>query len=236
MIFQEPMNSLSPVHSIGDQITEGIIQHQRLKKREATERAVELLHRVRIPRAREIAREYPHQLSGGMRQRAMIALALACNPSLLIADEPTTALDVTVQAQILELLKELQEDFDMGLLLITHDLGVVAETADFVAVVYLGKVVEYGNVVDVFKDPRHPYTRALFDSVPTLEKEKSLTPIKGFVPDPYSVVKGCAFRDRCSERFAKCDSDEVPEMIHVAGSHAARCYLYEERGGESRNA
>lgn len=226
MIFQEPMNSFSPVHTIGSQIMEVIRLHQNVSKHEARERAIEMLAKVRIPRPEEIVDEYPHQLSGGMRQRAMIALALSCEPSLLIADEPTTALDVTVQAQILELINELQSDFGMGLMLITHDLGVVSQTADYVAVVYLGRVVEYGTVEDVFNNPLHPYTQALFASIPKLEGNAKLSPIRGSVPDPFSIIKGCPFKDRCDKYMeGECDK-EVPNLIEVENGHKARCIHY----------
>lgn len=231
IIFQEPMNSLSPVHTVGNQIMEAILLHQRVSKKEAKERAIEMLRMVRVPRPDEVVDEYPHQLSGGMRQRAMIALALCCEPSLLIADEPTTALDVTVQAQILALIKDLQDELGMGLMLITHDLGVVAQTADFVAVMYLGKIVEYGTVYDVFSDPLHPYTRALFASIPTLEDTKKLQPIKGSVPDPYAVITGCPFKDRCTERTDKCDIDKVPDLVEAEDGHKVRCFLYDKGQG-----
>jgi peptide/nickel transport system ATP-binding protein len=230
MIFQEPMNSFSPVHTIGSQIIEAIRLHQNLSKDEAREKAISLLDKVRIPRPAEIVDEYPHQLSGGMRQRAMIALALSCEPALLIADEPTTALDVTVQAQILELINDLQEDMGMGMMLITHDLGVVAQTADYVAVVYLGRVVEHGSIEDVFNNPLHPYTRALFASIPKLEGNAKLNPIRGSVPDPFTVIHGCPFKDRCNQYIeGECDK-EVPPLIEVEPEHQARCVLYKEGG------
>jgi len=224
MIFQEPMNSLSPVHSIGVQIIEAIRLHHKMGRREAKERTIEMLRKVKIPRPDLVVNEYPHHLSGGMRQRAMIAVALSCDPALLIADEPTTALDVTVQAQILKLISELQEELGTGLMLITHDLGVIAQTVDQVAVVYLGKVVEYGAVVSVFKRPLHPYTRALFNSIPKLEGRQRLRPIQGSVPDPYKVIVGCPFRDRCTERRPRCESDEVPELVEVESGHLVRCF------------
>lgn len=228
MIFQEPMNSLSPVHTIGDQIVEILRLHRGMSKQEARGLAVELLERVRIPRPGVVLDEYPHQLSGGMRQRAMIALALSCDPSLLIADEPTTALDVTVQAQILRLIRELQLEREMSLMLITHDMGVIAQTADVVAVVYLGKVVEYAPVAQMFAAPYHPYTRALFASIPKVTGTKRLHPIRGRVPDPYQVVKGCPFRDRCAKRFDRCESDDVPPLYEVEPGHRARCFLYQD--------
>lgn len=226
MIFQEPMNSLSPVHTIGDQIVEMLRLHRKTEKREAREVAAELLARVRIPRPGAVVDEYPHQLSGGMRQRAMIALALSCDPSLLIADEPTTALDVTVQAQILRLIRELQLEREMSLILITHDMGVIAQTADTVAVVYLGKVVEYGRVDTIFSAPLHPYTQALFASIPKVTGTQKLHPIAGRVPDPYTLVEGCPFRDRCSKRFDRCEAPDVPPLSEVEPGHLARCFLY----------
>ena len=226
MIFQEPMNSLSPVHTIGNQIVEAIRLHRNVGKREAWELAVEMLDRVRISRPSDVADDYPYHLSGGMRQRAMIALALSCNPALLIADEPTTALDMTVQAQILRLIQDLRDEFEMGLMLITHNLGVVAQTVDDVAVFYLGRVMEYGNVVDVFKHPLHPYTRALFKSIPRPEGTERLFPIHGSVPDPYEKVAGCPFRARCEEASPKCIEDAVPELIDAGGGHMVRCFLH----------
>jgi oligopeptide/dipeptide ABC transporter ATP-binding protein len=231
MIFQEPMNSLSPVHTIGSQIVESVRLHEGVGRFEAEERTTEMLAKVRIPRPREALHRYPYELSGGMRQRAMIALALICNPVLLIADEPTTALDVTVQAQILRLIRDLQREFETALILITHDLGIVAQTVDRVAVVYLGKVVEYGSLRQVFKNPLHPYTQALFDSVPTLDTEAALKPIAGSVPDPYETIHGCPFRDRCTQAIAVCRLEEIPGMIEVEEGHTVRCYRYGE--GES---
>ncbi len=225
MIFQEPMNSLSPVHTIGSQIAEGIRLHQRISKNEARERTVEMLDKVRISRPAEVFDEYTYQLSGGMRQRAMIALSLACGPALLIADEPTTALDVTVQAQILRLIRDLQQDFGMGLMLITHDLGVIAQTVDLVAVVYLGKVVEYGTLTDVFLDPKHPYTKALFASIPRIEEEHSLKPISGSVPDPYQKIPGCPFAGRCDHVHDPCNKN-IPALVQQDGKHSVRCFLY----------
>ncbi|WEK06707.1 MAG: ABC transporter ATP-binding protein [Candidatus Devosia phytovorans] len=227
MIFQEPMSSLSPVHTIGDQIDEMVIIHERLKPKQARERTVALLDQVGIPGARERADAYPFQLSGGLRQRAMIAMALACTPRVLIADEPTTALDVTTQAQILDLLKQLQDDFGMAMLFITHDLGVVAEIADEVAVMYLGDVVEQGSVFDVFAAPKHPYTRALMSSIPKMARKADrvrLSPIKGTVPAPKDRPAGCAFTSRCPHAFEPCASVR-PERTHVGEGHHARCHL-----------
>lgn len=227
MIFQEPMTSLNPVYTIGNQIMEAIILHQKVGKREARERAISMLKEVGIPNPEQRVDEYPHQLSGGMRQRAMIAMALSCNPHLLIADEPTTALDVTIQAQILELIKELQKDHRMSLMIITHNLGVIAEMSDDVAVMYMGKVVEYSTVQKVFHDPKHPYTQGLMESIPALTRKKErLKPIKGMVPDPYNLPKGCPFEPRCPHAMAIC-KEKVPPLKEVAQGHNAACYLYE---------
>jgi peptide/nickel transport system ATP-binding protein len=227
MIFQEPMSSLSPVHTIGDQIDEIIVLHDRLSKKQARERTVSLLDQVGIPGARDRANAYPFELSGGLRQRAMIAMALACTPKLLIADEPTTALDVTTQAQILDLLRQLQDDFGMAMLFITHDLGVVAEIADEIAVMYLGDVVEQGDVYEVFKAPQHPYTQALMNSVPRLQRKaerQRLSPIKGTVPSPKDRPSGCAFTSRCPHAFGPCAATR-PERTVVSDGHVARCHL-----------
>ena len=226
MIFQEPMTSLNPVYTIGNQIMEAIILHQKVKKKEARKRAIEMLEAVGIPSPEQRVDEYPHQLSGGMRQRAMIAMALSCNPSLLIADEPTTALDVTIQAQILELMKKLQEEFRMAIMMITHNLGVVAETSDNVVVMYMGKVVEQSDVRRVFHDPRHPYTQGLMKSIPSLAKRKErLEPIKGVVPDPYDLPPGCVFNPRCPYVMEICMKEE-PDFFEVEGGHWAKCWLY----------
>jgi peptide/nickel transport system ATP-binding protein len=227
MIFQEPMSSLSPVHTIGDQIDEMMVIHEGLKLKAARERTVALLDQVGIPGARERADAYPFQLSGGLRQRAMIAMALACTPQILIADEPTTALDVTTQAQILDLLRQLQADFGMAMLFITHDLGVVAEIADEVAVMYLGDVVEQGSVYDVFARPSHPYTQALLSSIPKMARKAErvrLSPIKGTVPAPRDRPEGCAFTSRCPYAFEPCATIR-PERTDVGNGHHARCHL-----------
>jgi peptide/nickel transport system ATP-binding protein len=227
MIFQEPMSSLSPVHTIGDQIDEIIVLHEGLSPKQARERTISLLDQVGVPGARDRANAYPFELSGGLRQRAMIAMALACTPKLLIADEPTTALDVTTQAQILDLLRQLQDDFGMAMLFITHDLGVVAEVADDIAVMYLGDVVEQGDVFEVFRAPRHPYTQALMNSVPRLQRKAErtrLSPIKGTVPSPKDRPVGCAFTSRCPYAFAPCPT-ERPERTPVSPGHVARCHL-----------
>lgn len=230
MIFQEPMTSLSPVHTVGSQIAEAVELHQGVSKEEAQKRALQMLEQAGIGMAAQVMHQYPHQISGGMRQRAMIAMALSCNPSLLIADEPTTALDVTIQAQILDLMKSLQDRFHMAILIITHNLGVIAEMADQVAVMYMGKIVESGDVRTIFHRPLHPYTVGLLQSVPKMGREvkKRLAPIPGSVPDPFSVPKGCAFRPRClaKKRDACAESDEVP-LVEVEPGHNVRCALYQ---------
>jgi len=230
MVFQEPMNSLSPVHTIGNQIMEGILLHKPVSKAEARQRTVDLLGLVGIPNPERRIDNYTFQLSGGMRQRAMIAMALACNPSLLIADEPTTALDVTTQAQILELMKSLQDQFGMAVVLITHDLGVVAETCDEVVVMYLGEVVEQADVDSLFYDPKHPYTQALMRSIPRLGagRTQKLNPIEGSVPDPFNRPKGCPFHSRCDQFMpGKCDVIH-PKLTTLEDGRTVRCLLYEE--------
>jgi peptide/nickel transport system ATP-binding protein/oligopeptide transport system ATP-binding protein len=224
MIFQEPMTSLNPVFTCGYQVREAVILHQKVGKREAQARTVEMLHLVGIPDPTGCAKSYPHQLSGGMRQRVMIAMALSCNPSLLIADEPTTALDVTIQAQILELLQSLQERFGMAILLITHDLGVIAETAKRVVVMYAGQVVERASVAEIFRHPRHPYTIALQGSIPRPgDKGKKLQAIPGRVPDPMHYAFGCRFSDRCGLVEDRCR--EAPVALREAlGDHGVRCW------------
>lgn len=228
MIFQEPMTSLNPVYKIKEQLMESIMLHMKLSKKEAYERAVEMLDLVGIPSPRERASDYPHQMSGGMRQRVMIAMALACNPELLIADEPTTALDVTIQAQILELLNEMRKKFNMAVLLITHDLGVVSETADRVAVMYCGRVMENADVKDIFDNPLHPYTEGLLKSIPRLEdeSEEPLYMIKGMVPNPLKMPAGCPFSDRCEKCMERCQK-EMPKLMNING-HEVRCFLYDE--------
>ena len=228
MIFQEPMTSLNPVFTIGSQIAEVIQLHQGLDKNSAMEKAIEMMKLVGIPSPELRAKDYPHQLSGGMRQRIMIAMALACNPKLLIADEPTTALDVTIQAQILELIKELREKLGMSVLLITHNLGVVAETADNVAVMYAGKIVEYGTVRDIFKNPVHPYTWGLLQAIPRLDttRERLLT-IEGSVPDMISLPPGCKFAPRCMFVKNKCEVSE-PLLEEVTPGHMSRCWRVKE--------
>jgi oligopeptide/dipeptide ABC transporter ATP-binding protein len=230
MIFQEPMTSLSPIHTIGNQISEAIRLHLPVSREEAQERAIELLGRVGIPQPAERMDTYTFQLSGGMRQRAMIAMALSCGPSLLIADEPTTALDVTTQAQILDLMRELKDEMGMSIMLITHDLGVVAEMTDDVVVMYLGTVVERGGVVDIFHDAHHPYTRALLRSIPKYGLRaagKRLDSIRGMVPDPYSRPEGCSYHPRCDDMMpGKCDRISPPSF-RIGEGRVVRCLLYE---------
>ena len=228
MIFQEPMTSLNPVFTIGDQIMEAIILHQRLNKTEARKRAIEMLDRVKIPSPEKRIDSYPHQLSGGMRQRAMIAMALSCQPKLLIADEPTTALDVTIQAQVLQLLKEIQREMGMSVMLITHDLGVVAEIADRGAVMYAGRIFEYGPIEAIFSKMRNPYTRGLMHSIPQLtEKKERLNAIPGQVPDPMDLPVGCKFHPRCYLMIEDCKKEEPP-LIQVNGDHFSRCIRWQE--------
>ena len=228
MIFQEPMTSFSPVHTIGNQIIEAVLLHQNVNKIEARQHAIEMLAKVGIPYPERRIDEYPHQLSGGMRQRAMIAMALSCNPSLLIADEPTTALDVTIQAQILELMKGLQREFGMSIMIITHNLGVVAEMADDVVVMYLGEVVEHTNVDSIFYNPKHPYTQALLKSIPKIGPKVNLRleSIKGNVPDPFAVPQGCPFHPRCPDVISGVCNTEKPPLIQVEENHQVACFLY----------
>ena len=235
MIFQEPMTSLNPVYRIGDQIVEAIRTHEKISKKEALTRAIDLLRKVGIPSPEARVRDYPHQMSGGMRQRVMIAMALACNPKLLIADEPTTALDVTIQAQILDLLRRLRDDTGMAVLLITHDLGVVSETADRVVVMYCGQVVEEAEVRSLFDNPMHPYTLGLLKSIPRLEDDdsKRLYMIKGMVPNPLEMPPGCHFSDRCDNCMRIC-REKVPDLVQM-GDHKVRCFLYEEESGKAKN-
>ncbi len=231
MIFQEPMTSLNPVFTIGFQIMEAIMLHQNLDKKAARERCIEMLKLVGIPRAEQVVDEYPHQFSGGMRQRAMIAMALSCNPKLLIADEPTTALDVTIQAQIIELMKELKEKLNTAIMLITHDLGVVAEMADHVIVMYAGKVVEEADVVDLFTNPKHPYTVGLMKSKPSLDgQSKRLDVIPGSVPNPLAMPGGCPFHPRCNHAMEIC-STKLPCLKKTDDGRRVRCWLYDKEEG-----
>jgi len=226
MVFQEPMTALNPVLQVGFQIAETVLAHQNVSKREAWARAVEAMRAVSIPDAENRAKDYPHRLSGGMRQRIMIAMALVCHPALIIADEPTTAIDVTIQAQILELLDSLREQYQLSLILISHDLGVVAEVAETVAVMYAGKIVEIGPVMDIFHNPKHPYTEGLLRSVPRLgssaQKRNRLEVIEGMVPNLLRLPDGCSFAPRCYKRTLECTLSPIP-LEHVSRSHGARC-------------
>jgi oligopeptide/dipeptide ABC transporter ATP-binding protein len=231
MVFQEPMTSLSPVHSIGNQIMEVIVLHQQVSEEGARVRAIEMLNLVGMPRAEATIDRYPHQLSGGMRQRAMIAMALACTPRLLIADEPTTALDVTTQAQILALMRRLQRELGMAIMFITHDLGVIAQMTEYVIVMYLGKVVEMADVDTLFYNPKHPYTHALLHSIPRLGNKQvgeRLSTIRGSVPDPYSVPGGCPFHTRCPFNDRDRCMTEAPELREIAPGHFASCHYAEQ--------
>lgn len=235
MVFQEPMTAMIPVRTIGQQITEAIILHRKVSQQRAREMAIEMLARVKMSRPEQVIDDYPFQLSGGMRQRAVIAMALSCNPNLLIADEPTTALDVTTEAQILELMRTLQQDLGMAMMYITHNLGVIAEIADEVAVMYMGKVVEQADVQTIFFNPLHPYTRGLLASIPQLkeavtrtDRSQRLQAIKGMVPDPYTRLTGCPFYPRCPHMIPDvCDKVE-PENIEAEPGHFVRCHLYTE--------
>lgn len=233
MIFQEPMSSLNPVYTIGFQLIELLREHTTMSKAKAKKKAIEMLQTVGIPRPHEVIDEYPHQLSGGMRQRVMIAMGLACNPDILIADEPTTALDVTIQAQILELMKRLQEQFDMAILLITHDLGVVAEVCDRVIVMYAGQIVEEAPVLTLFESPNHPYTKGLIASTPKIgEGKERLHTIEGTVPQLSEMPKGCRFATRCSEVTERCIR-ESPPLVELSEQVRCRCWLYPKTSGVS---
>lgn len=233
MIFQEPMTSLNPTMRIGDQICESILTHMKMSKKEAMERAVEMLRLVGIPAPEKRVKDYPHQMSGGMRQRVMIAIALVCQPQVLIADEPTTALDVTIQAQIIRLIKELHEKYHMSVILITHDLGVVAEIADRVCVMYAGQVLECADVADLYDNPLHPYTRGLLDSIPRIDEEKEhLFMIEGTVPAPDKLPSGCAFAPRCTKCMEKCKVQE-PALVEAEGRQI-RCFLHQSEQEEGK--
>lgn len=229
MIFQDPLTSLNPVFTVGSQITESIITHMNLSKKEAQERAEILLKRVGMPDAKATMKKYPHTLSGGMRQRVMIAMALSCNPKLLIADEPTTALDVTIQAQIMKLLKELQQENDMAVILITHDIGLVAQMADRVLVMYAGQFIEEAPVKELFNEPKHPYTQALLASIPSIRDsaDRQLVSIPGIVPEDYDDISGCRFAGRCKHYSAECDKPQ--EDYEFAPGHTAKCIRQKEQ-------
>lgn len=235
MIFQEPMSSLNPTFTIGFQVMEPLILHEGLDKKTARKRAIGLLEEVGIPRADEIVDCYPHELSGGMRQRVMIAMGLACKPKLLIADEPTTALDVTIQAQILDLMRKIKKDLNTSILLITHDLGVVAEMADYVVVMYAGKVVEEGGVMEIFKNPSHPYTKGLLKSKPIItERKEELYSIPGQVPNPVGIPDSCYFSERCEYCKPEC-KNTIPHLRLIEDNHKVACWLYEENASKEEN-
>ena len=226
MIFQDPMTSLNPVYTVGDQIAEVVALHQKVSAQQAAERAAEVLELVGIPKER--ADEYPHQFSGGMKQRVCIALALAATPQLLIADEPTTALDVTIQAQVLDLMGKLKRELNTAMILITHDLGIVSEVCDKVAIMYAGRIIEFGTLEDIYRHPTHPYTLGLFGSIPKLDQKiRRLTPIKGLMPDPTNLPEGCAFAPRCNHACEACRS-QLPPTEQINGSHAVACLRWRE--------
>ena len=228
MIFQEPMTSFSSYHTLGDQISEAAIIHDKLSKKDARELAIKMLDRVGIPNASTRFNQYPHEFSGGMRQRAMIAMALICNPSMLIADEPTTSLDVTIQAQMLELMRDLRQDYGSSILFITHNLGVIAQIADEVFIMYLGRIVESGLVTDIFHDPKHPYTVDLLHAIPRItgKDRKRLVAIEGNVPSPFERPGGCPFHPRCNRIIKGTCETQVPGMTHYSNGHAVACHLY----------
>jgi len=236
MIFQDPMTSLNPVLTIGDQISEAVRLHLGLSKQDTLAKTIDMLGLVGIPAPEKRVRDYPHQFSGGMRQRVMIAMALSCDPDVLIADEPTTALDVTIQAQILELMKEMQQRLGSAIVLITHDLGIVAETCENVLVMYAGNMVEYGSASDIFSAPKHPYTQGLLASLPRLdEKDRArLVPIEGQPPNLLRIPPGCAFAPRCRYKMPMCE--QTPPNYDFGGGHIARCFLYDERAGKDGSA
>ena len=226
MIFQDPMTSLNPVFDVGTQIQEAILMHEKLSRADAWEKAMQMLELVGIPRERGC--EYPHQFSGGMKQRVVIAIALACTPKILIADEPTTALDVTIQAQVLEMMKELRNKYGTAMIMITHDLGIVAESCDYVAVMYAGRIIEYGTLDEIFNNTRHPYTEGLFNSLPNISNRVGkLRPIPGMMPDPRALPEGCAFADRCQYATEAC-RQKVPETIQINEEHTVACSRYSE--------
>jgi len=235
MIFQEPMTSLNPSYTVGDQIMEGIILHQKVSEKEAEKRAIEILDGVGMPNPDAVVKRYPHELSGGMRQRAMISLALSCTPTILFADEPTTALDVTTEAQILDLMRDLQARINMTIIFITHNLGVVAQMCDYVTVMYLGRVVEQATIDDIFYDPKHPYTSSLLRSIPHVgsQTKERLQPIRGVVPDPYSKINGCPFHPRCDQAMPGTCDVHVPGLTMVVPGHSVRCFLFSDAVEES---
>ena len=230
MIFQDPMTSLNPIFGVGEQIAEVIMLHQDVTVAEAKIKAEEMLEKVGI--GAERSKEFPHQFSGGMRQRVVIAIALACNPELLIADEPTTALDVTIQAQVLELMGDLKKEYNTAMIMITHDLGIVAEICDKVAIMYAGEIVEYADKIELFKNPKHPYTIGLFGSIPDIKKDDEiLKPIKGLMPDPSNLPSGCSFHPRCDQAKPECSSSD-PQNIGIGNNHFVKCLLFQEQGAE----
>ena len=230
MIFQEPMTSLNPSYTVGDQIMEGIILHQKVDEKEAEKRAIEILDGVGMPNPSTVVKRYPHELSGGMRQRAMISLALSCTPTILFADEPTTALDVTTEAQILDVMRELKARINMTIIFITHNLGVVAQMCDYVTVMYLGRVVEQASIDDIFYNPKHPYTSSLLRSIPHVgsRTKDRLLPIRGVVPDPYSLINGCPFHPRCDQAIPGTCDVHVPGLTMVELGHTVRCFLFSD--------